>query len=405
MKGRFSMKKQYISLYKKITPLKSDEELLDSIFRKAENMNTSKNIRFKKPIAAICAAAAALSLGITAAATGFINFSEIFGGHINSEDETLANSLLSQAENIKWSVSDDNYEIKMNGTAGTNNCVIASFEIVRKDGKPVSDFIVNMPKDGDSIKTVGHEDLVNAVWGSYSSELDININDEGNLDIYSCIKCDDNLNGATISYGGCNFYPTMLLKEFEEKNNVFAHYGSDTGTGFYTFENPPVLTDLSMDSKEIVTLELDWNLEFTYKANELAAVEKKIADKNASIEMETENVYAYGDNYEIIPTVYTMKITDSCFTQINGQITAQYSEAEYCSMFPKVNYSNTAVIMNDGTEIPAVIHSSFGTSYSDNIYETIFEIKYNSDAYGNLTVIDINNVKGVRIFDKYFELE
>lgn len=397
------MKKEYIELYEKITPLKSDAELLNEMLRKAENMNTSKNIRFKKPIAALCATAAALSLGFTAAATGFIDFSEIFGSHISSEDETVANSLISQPENLKWNVSDDNYEIKMNGVAGTESCVIASFELIRKDGRPVADFMINKPDEGESLKSIGREGLINDYSGGWSSQLDITVNDEGNLDFYSYISCDGYLDGATVTYSGNNFYPFNKFRDFEAENNVFANFSETIETGFYTFENPPVLTDLSIDSEEILSLKLDWSLEFTYEPTELASVEKKIAEDEPEIEMTLDVLR--GEGFKSYPTVCKMKIKDSSFTQIGGRIITECYKSDFSYMSPEIYNSEAVLIMNDGTEIPCVIHNLLGASFSDNLCTTHFGIKYTSDLWGNLNVIDINNAKAVRICGTEFELK
>ena len=400
------MKKEYNRLYDKITPLVTDDELLHEVIRKADSMNKNKAIRFKKPAAVLCAGIAAVSLGVTvAAATGIINFNELFGSHIISDDENLANSLLSKPENISWEVSDDNYEIKMNGAAGTKNCIIASFELVRKDGKPVKDFMINLPDEGEKLKTIGNEGHIDGAFNSFGSQLDITLNDEGNLDFYSYITCDGDLSGTAVTYNGVNFYPEMLLVDFETKNNVFPNYIDDVGAGFYSFVSSPSLTDLSVDSEDILGLELDWSLKFTYEPNELASVEKKIVEENSEIEMTMNVVRVVDDDYKELPTVFDMEIIDSCFTQVNGRIVTQCINTAHENTFMDANGSEAAVIMNDGTEIPAVLHSLFGTVHEDNICETSFEIKYSPDVWSNPTIIDINNVKAVRILDKTFELE
>ena len=400
------MKKEYTRLYDKITPLMTNEELLCEVIRKADNMNRNKTVKFKRPVAAVCAGLAAVSLGITgAAATGLIDFNELFGSHIVSDNKEVANSLLSQPENFSYNVSDENYEVKMNGAAGTKNCIIASFEIVRKDGKPVKDFMTNLPSEGEKLRSIGNEGLIDGAFNSFGSQLDITVNDEGNLDFYSYITCDGDLSGTAVKYQGVNFYPEMLFSDFQVKNNVFPNYIDDIGAGFYSFANSPSLTDLSIDSEEILGLELDWSLEFTYEPNELASVEKKIAEENPEIEMTMNVVRVVDDEYQELPTVFNMEIIDSCFTQVNGRIVTQCINTAYENTFLQTNNSEAAVIMNDGTEIPAVIHTLFGNVHEENICETSFEIKYSPDVWSNPTIIDINNVKAVRILDKTFELE
>ena len=61
----------------------SDESFAKSVAERKSNMESKKRISIKKPVIAICAAAAALTLGtVGAAAAGIINFNEIFFHHL-----------------------------------------------------------------------------------------------------------------------------------------------------------------------------------------------------------------------------------------------------------------------------------------------------------------------------------
>ncbi|MBQ8841342.1 MAG: hypothetical protein IJZ65_01770, partial [Ruminiclostridium sp.] len=71
-------------------------------------MENKKRKTMKKPLVAFCAVIAVLSLGVTAAAaTGIIDFNNIFGRIIRTEDEVLGNSLIGNAENVEWTTSDE----------------------------------------------------------------------------------------------------------------------------------------------------------------------------------------------------------------------------------------------------------------------------------------------------------
>ena len=133
-------KKLLKTSFSQIIPPTDIESFEKSVLERTEKMEKGKVKRFKKPLVAVAAASAALALGVTgAAAAGLINFGEIFGGHLKTDKDYTANELLTCGQNISWTVSDDDYAIEVKGIAGSERDVLISFEIVRKDGKPVSD--------------------------------------------------------------------------------------------------------------------------------------------------------------------------------------------------------------------------------------------------------------------------
>lgn len=127
------MKREYNRLFDKISSEMSDTELLEGALRKVDNMeNTNKGRSFKKPLIAIGAAAAALALGVTgAAATGLIDFGQIFGGSVKVDSGLDAADYIAGAEDVVITCSDENYTVSLLGVAGTEKSVIASVELTQ----------------------------------------------------------------------------------------------------------------------------------------------------------------------------------------------------------------------------------------------------------------------------------
>ena len=106
------MKNDIVSLFKKVTPIRSDEEILKGVLRKAEEMENSKiknKARIKKLIVAVCTVITAATLGVTgAAAAGIIKFDKICGSYITAENAELGDTLISVSSGFSDSISADN---------------------------------------------------------------------------------------------------------------------------------------------------------------------------------------------------------------------------------------------------------------------------------------------------------
>lgn len=139
------MKNKINCYFRNLTPIRSDDEVLYRVLRKAEEMQKNeakKKISLKKPIIAICAIIGALTVGVTgAAAAGIINFNEIFDKRIAVQNKELGEKLLCNTENFNYSISDEAYQIEMQGLIGTEHEIMGTLIISRKDGKPVTDYI------------------------------------------------------------------------------------------------------------------------------------------------------------------------------------------------------------------------------------------------------------------------
>lgn len=133
------MKKTVNKAFEKITPIRSDSEILKTVLRKAENMETKKKLSFKKPLIAVCAGAAALSVGVFgAAAAGILNFNSIFGQYMNTKDETLGQELIGTASSVTYTSTDSDYKAELIGVTGTEDSITGMVELRRTDGKPIT---------------------------------------------------------------------------------------------------------------------------------------------------------------------------------------------------------------------------------------------------------------------------
>lgn len=402
------MKNEYNSLYSKISPLLSDEELLEKMLGKAENMDNKKKFSFKKPLTAVIAATIAVTAATaTAAATGIIDFKTIFGDFVNVKSEDTANRLLSQPENVEWTTSDSNYEIKMNGVAGTESCVLMNFEIERTDGKPITDYFVNKPVD-DYLEIIFDGVNVSFADGSVFDGKTIyqdwrfSVTESGNIQGYVILNTDADMNGAIISCRGANFYPDERLINYEMEHKVWRNFEN----GKAVFAKNGLSDDShSVVNPDILGLELDWSLSFTYNAAESGSSTKKIADCDKPLIINKQitnekNPWVHPDT----PSVpVEMKILESSFSNINGRITAEYYETENMMIFKEDN--ECFLVTADGAELPVVINDYGGMRTDSGYTQTYLNIVYTPDNSYELTVADINTITAIKINGTIFPVE
>ncbi len=190
------MKNKVNEFFGSVTPVRSDDEIIGNVLRKAENMKkNTRRFSMKKPMVAACAAVCILGVGVTAAAaTGLIDFDKIFSRHISAENDTVAGQILANVDNVITEVSDENYNAELKAVISDSGTIIGCIEISRKDGAPISDgFVDPLPDMSDSSNYLipnqwdgmalgtGYQDI----WtGIASQAIEFVINDNGNLDVY-----------------------------------------------------------------------------------------------------------------------------------------------------------------------------------------------------------------------------
>jgi len=410
------MKNEVKKLFDEITPVKSDKEILYGVLGKAktmENTNNKRKISIKKPIIAVIAAAAAASVGVTgAAAAGLINFDSLFGNTIKSENITLGEELLCKAENFSYTVSDDNYEISLNGISGSATDIIANLEISRKDGTPVIDCFVN--EYNPEIGLHGHEECIISSYDEKNYDRFLGrtskykINDDGNIEIvYVMGNHDINANpvaNETIKIFGAKIYPIEPYFDYVVEENK-AVYIFENGNLSY-FENNTD-NEIEIDTSGVHYLDLVWSAEFDYIPSEMAL---KTIDKSYHSDSDKMEVKAYHYKNDVKTT------QDAVIENIDIKLTSTFATLT-CDMIyeepengdiPFPDIEKAYLVRKDGSKTLMTMYSGRGP------YEGGFSIAYrycsyfkdNGDGsfFADYIAVDLNDVKGVEINGKLYEL-
>ena len=410
------MKNNVKKLFDKVTPVRSDFEILEGVLRKAEEMdnrNSSKKINIKKPVIAVIAAAAAASLGVTgAAAAGLINFDSLFGNRIKAESVKLGEELLCKAENFSYTVSDDNYEISLNGISGSATEIIANIEISRKDGTPVVDSFVN--EYNEEIGIHGHEECIISSFDEKNYDRFLgrtskySINDEGNIEIVFVVG-DKDINAVpvsneTIRITGEKIYPIEPYFDYVVEENKAVYMFED---GELTYFENNTYNEIELDTSSVHYLDLAWSAEFDYVPSEAAL---KTIDKSYHSDSDKMEVKAYHYKNDVKTT------QDAVIENIDLRLTSTFATLT-CDMIyeepengdiPFPDIERAYLIRKDGSKTLMVMNSGHGP------YEGGFSIAYSYCSYykdngdgsffADYIAVDLNDVTGIEINGKVYQL-
>lgn len=371
-----------------------DESFVKSVTERKIEMESRKKISIKRTVITICAAAAALSLGVvTAAAAGLINFNEIFGGTIKTQSEELGEQLIGNASDIKWTVSDDDYVVNLKGVTGTENSLLAVIEIARADGKPVKDYLSNL----DFMYESGFFALFESVKlnGGFDSNGDggcgTRINEAGNIEV-TFDRTQASLAGKKIEINGMSFYPTEELNDAPiDPSKEFGMHGSSVE--YYLDEEEKAYLD------KIELLDLSWSLEFTYAPSEAGELEITAEKFGETVQLDF-NVYSVGDvpdnavNEKFDVTIYSLK-ADSIGAELG--ITFDPEEYKPCweySFNPDFERNDIKFIYKDGTEIPVTL-GSWNAGGDDDKYTMDLSLCYYDE--DSVIAVDVSEINAISI--------
>ncbi|MGN0657189.1 MAG: hypothetical protein ACI4KR_10385 [Ruminiclostridium sp.] len=414
-------KKLFKTSFSQIIPPTDIDGFERSVLERTEKMENRRINRFKKPL--VAAAVAAAALGVTgAAAAGLIDFGEIFGGHLKTAEGYDANELLTCGQDISWTVSDEDYAIEVKGIAGSERDVLVSFEIVRKDGKPVSDFMQKLPEDGllESMDAGGalYKNCENQTYSlkgspSYTWDFEISLTDEGNISVYDRITAEEPINGMLVKHSGTDFYPKkdideFRIKQYETEMALYEEREANNGI-FLNVEDACPDNYISLEEADILSLKLDWDIEFVYNPSEASLVSKSISDdvETVSARLVRMNIADSSKDKEYF--TQDCAVIESNFNNIGGTVTFGL-DCPDCTEEEKVfidfnDRANTvALITSDGREIPAYIHPLSG-EYDGTTYQMMTFIRYSESRAGEMTVVDIREVTGIKINGAVYPLE
>lgn len=345
------MKERYNRAFNNIAPEKSDEELYKTVLGKAENMKkeTTRRLNVKKPIVAACAAVAVLGVGVTAvAATGLINFNDLFGGRIGAYNEKVNDEVLAQISNVVVNSSSDEYTLELGGVISTGKYLAGSCELVRTDGAPVIDYMFNPDVEGrfDSNEwwTWLYDENGNVMDSvpnaSIEHYLGFVINEEGNIN--------------------CNFHfqTAELVSIAESAEIVFsANWIEHEGSQPYTM-----------------------SISFDYTPSEEALRSKTIVTDGKTLSLDNSNA----------------TVTDSRFDCLSGSFTLEYELKN-----DDLDLGQTvSLVLADGNEMPIELCSKTGHGMG----RETFNFVYSSELDGNITAFDIDDINAVSINGTVFDL-
>ncbi len=396
--------------FNKISLTQTSESLAERVMSASRQPARKLSLR---PLTAAAAAVAVLAVGVTgAAATGLLDFNTIFGGFMMTEDEKLAETLLSCAQNVEWSVSDEDYEIVLKGVTGSQNDMLVNYEIVRTDGKPVKDFFTNLPQSDrlDSIATdfSDTERYLSAKEAGEDikqrSSTAITINEDGNIEIFGRMISDSDITGSRQSSECYNIYPHEALQSFLytngvlsviDENGAFFSHGTESGSF--------IRSDISVTDERIIGLSLEWKLAFDYYPTEAALSSKCISDMSQPVILRQR----YGTQ-GLKQAEYT--IFDSSFTSVGGRLMIQQPDTtakidEQPSLANE--YMDTFLITSDGKQIEVSLGymGSYYEKQDEDIDMYCIDVRYSTDKISEITVVNVDDITAISINGTVFPIE
>ncbi len=374
------MKNKINCYFRNLTPIRSDDEILYRVLRKAEEMENTKGkskIRIKKTIIAVCAVIAATALGITsAAAAGIIKFDKIFGNYITAESEELGDNLINVESDFRYYVSDDNYTIELKGVTGSASEIIANLELKRTDGKPVIDYFVNEYIPGENISSADKVKCIEQYgYNRYT------INESGNIEIDLNLCAVAPISDEVLTAQGYGFYPSDSFFDFLLANNV-------------GLENIP-----EVDTSSIVYLPVEWSFSFSYTPTEKALIEIEAEELNTTVCL---NATSYmGNKKEDLKGEFTAdKII---LTATRGYLTLTTDSSDCVNYGIGVeNGNDVRFIKKDGTIVSAFISYS-SVSADGNVECGILysrepaRLDENSNMQMKMIAVDISEIEAIEI--------
>lgn len=409
------MKQRYNAFFDGVAPAAGDKEFLEGVLRKAENMNENKKKLNTRPVIIAAAAVAALSVGVTAAATtGLIDFNKIFDGLISADDETLGGNLVSEMTDFRYEVSDPDYIIVPNGVTGTASNICVSFDIEREDRKPVMDFMLRSGS-GKKLVTAMDYNVVTDHTQSFGSGLDdysVVVNDEGDLTVMLSLTCSIPVDECTVRIMGSDLFDEKELIRFREDNNAHEIFVDADGQPIYhgrdisTLLHDTVLYEYGTNERKDIDLssinyfELDWGVEFVYTPNE-NAMQTLTAVDVAQPYMEPVTAWDESgmlDASEIECTVKSIEVSgtggfieydrDSAYEEL-------YNEDKICSEFDKYDIF---LLTDSGKQIRAEFELGTGAGTSQKFLFTYVDSK------GERIAVDIGTVAAISVNGVVYEL-
>ena len=367
----------------------------------------------KKPVLKVFLVAAAIfligSAGVYAASE--ISFKDVFGDYIHVSDNEFADSMLGSVREFKYSISDNDYAVRVIGVAGDRNNMMLKAEIYRADGTPVKDHFKNLP--GPDTEDYRYLDLPSEYGFSFVSDESKSygsyLNEDGNVEISCMIESSGKLAGKVFNASGTDVYSSLLENEFEEKNDADILYDSDLKKSVIHKRSDQSASLLS--DEDIIGIRLDWSFEFKYVPSKMAAPKKKMVKSGESFTTNNSIMYLADERKDDSPADQSVECrpVKMEFTSVGGMIkytlvdnediiflgSVKSIETDHTvSYFPSYN-NDMYIISEDGSRTDFVF--SGARAYGLNS-------KNKARVKANFEYIEYNDTdeNGVRTFERIF---
>lgn len=351
MKGVYIMNKLN-EYYNKLKLDTSPEEITQKIIT-ADKTSVPKCSVLRKPAVIAAAAAVVLVGGATAAATQLLGFNQIFGGIFHTESEVLGEKMIATVDNVRYTVSDDNYAIILNGASGSPANIILNFEIYRTDGMPINEL-------KEAFIDVGFLDYKD--FESGGGRFSYEINEAGNIEVEweQRINENDLINGKYLGAGPMEF--------------VGAANFEDNG-------------DISM---------LEFNVAFDYTPTEESMKLLTVTDTSQNCMMNCQ-YFAGAEVLETECDLTALTLTSSVGVIKADMLGLDASRHPAC-MLNEGN--NIKLIKTDGTEVLCGLSSGM----TDGIHGSFVLHYYVDEHYCDFLVVDLNEIEAISINGIVYEL-
>ncbi len=172
------MKEDITRLFDKITPIRSDDEIIAHVIGKAENMeekNTKRNKGFKKPIIAACAAVTALTIGTVG--VGAANnwdyaglLTNFFSGRAIENTAEWQNNFDFEKYGMPLdkTIVNDDFTLNFHGIAADKSTAIIVLDVILNDTKGEVAEIASLSATANPIVSGSHSYIIDQNENSFT---------------------------------------------------------------------------------------------------------------------------------------------------------------------------------------------------------------------------------------------
>lgn len=359
-------------------------EQLNTNINNNNSVNTNGKKRYNKKFRITLIAAVisvSIILGTTAAyASGMLDsiFGGFFGGNLNAAG-------LYDGKNVTFESPDPNINAQLLGITGDERQVYAMIEVSHKDDTPITD-----------------EGFIHPFWGYDESEYEDEVNykyvgDEEYNKRYNCNPYFVDENGDYL----CQVPPCLEVSDDAKTMKILLKMpigGRDISNWTLVVENQSIGAYNDSESKFF-----DFPFTMSFKID---VVDNDYIDKELTINDAPSLVLSEADEVNMEITPYAINITAKADMQVYKKKGAsiEYKYTDFIC-FNSVDFNNSKVILNDGTEYFMYYYPSGGNNIvdgepKDEYYEEVMVLNFSkvfAPLDAEVNIIDTREIKAVVI--------